>query len=145
MTSHQTADLTRALQALGEHGDRLALFEPSPEQLDEIALDIDEARKLVARARASLGPTGCLQHPGAPAAPGPGSGPGRACLLCEIAQRRGRASMRPVVAPVVPLDVVARTIAEEGQEEAVRRYGGQTVTRALVKCRTDLALTEESA
>ncbi len=50
-----------------------------------------------------------------------------------------------MVAQAVPLEVVARTVGEVGQEEAVRRFGARTVTRALLRCRNELALTQESA
>ncbi|MDQ1018815.1 hypothetical protein [Streptomyces afghaniensis] len=138
--SSLTTELGSALRALGEHGEHLTVFEAAPEQLDEIGEGLDHARRLLADVRAELSPTGCRIHPAAP--PDPASG--AACLFCATNRRRGQVAAVPV-AEAVSLDDVCRVVAEHGQEEAVRRYGARTVTRALLRCRFDPMLTEESA
>ncbi|MEN1889498.1 hypothetical protein [Streptomyces mirabilis] len=45
----------------------------------------------------------------------------------------------------MPLEQICQAVAELGQDEAMRRYGARTVTRALLRCRFDPMLTEESA
>lgn len=139
MTNLST-ELGSALRDLGEHGEHLTVFEAAPEQLDEIGEGLDRARRLLAGVRAELSPTGCRIHPAAP--PDPASG--AACLFCATNRRRGQVSAAPVT-EAVSLDDVCRAVAEHGQEEAVRRYGARTVTRALLRCRFDPMLTEESA
>lgn len=135
-----TTDLGRALRALAEHGDRLTVFAASPEQLDEIGRDLDQARRLLAAARAEQGLTRCAQHPGGPVDTEAGG-----CLLCATARRRGQLPEQPTTTPAVPLTDVCREVAVNGQDAAVRRYGPVTVTRALLHCRHDTYLTEESA
>ncbi|MEU7323334.1 hypothetical protein ABZ682_22705 [Streptomyces griseoviridis] len=138
--SDLTTELGDALRALGEHGEHLTAFAAAPEQLDDIAADIERARRLLASVRAELAPTGCRIHPAAPADPATGA----ACLFCATNRRRGQMPGQQSAA-TVPLKEICRAVAEFGQEEAVRRYGAQTVTRALLRCRFDPALTEESA
>ncbi|MGJ3558996.1 hypothetical protein ACR6C2_08445 [Streptomyces sp. INA 01156] len=84
--TNATTELGRALRDLGEHGDRLTAFAASPEQLDEIGADLDRVRRLLADARAELGPSGCRVHPGAPPDPEAGG----ACLFCATNRRRGQ-------------------------------------------------------
>lgn len=136
-----TADLGRALRALGEHGDRLTLFAASPEQLDEIGRDLDGARRLLAAVRAEQGLTGCRQHPAGPVDLAAGGG----CLLCSTARRRGQLPVQGAAPAEVPLTEICREVAEHGQEAAVLRHGARTVTRALLHCRNEPDLTEESA
>jgi len=139
-----TTGLGRVLRVLGEHGDRLAVFEAAPEQLDEIGQDLDRARRLLAGVRAELAPAGCRQHPGAPVDPTTGGG----CLFCATNRRRGQIpDQTPTVPVVLPLDEICEAVAEFGHDEAVRRYGARTVARALLRCRPAPAspLTEESA
>jgi hypothetical protein len=141
MTNLST-ELGSALRALGEQGEHLLAFEAAPEQLDEIGEGLDRARRLLAGVRAELSPTGCRIHPAAP--PDPASG--AACLFCATNRRRGQVAAAPEpTAAVVPLDEICRAVAEVGHDEAVRRYGARTVTRALLRCRFDPMLTEESA
>ncbi|MFB7115190.1 hypothetical protein [Streptomyces sp. NPDC056291] len=137
--SKQVTELGEALRALGERGEHLIALQPAPEDLDEIRGDLDAARRLLVAARASLA-RGCAQHPGAPTDPTAGG----ACLLCATNRRRDEAE-GGIVAQAVPLETVARAVADLGQEEAVRRFGARTVTRALLRCRNDLVLTQESA
>ncbi|MFB7574643.1 hypothetical protein [Streptomyces sp. NPDC056165] len=137
--SKQVTELGAALRALGERGEHLMAFQPAPEDLDEIRDDLDAARRLLVAARASLA-RGCAQHPGTPTDP---TAEG-ACLLCATNRRRGEAE-GGIFAQAVPLETVARAVADLGQEEAVRRFGARTVTRALLRCRNDLVLTQESA
>ncbi|MFJ6561987.1 hypothetical protein ACIQMV_19425 [Streptomyces sp. NPDC091412] len=138
--SKQVTELGEALRALGERGEHLIALQPAPEDLDEIRGDLDAARRLLVAARASLA-RGCAQHPGAPTDPTAGG----ACLLCATNRRRGVADGGGIVAQAVPLETVARAVADLGQDEAVRRFGARTVTRALLRCRNDLVLTQESA
>ncbi|WP_051854711.1 hypothetical protein [Streptomyces sp. NRRL B-1347] len=142
-TIRQTiADLARLLHAVGAHGDHLAAFDPHPEQLDEIAADLDQARRLLTRARAALTGPRCPRHPGGPVDPTAGG----TCLLCATYRRRGQVQSEVQEQDVdAPLEVVARTVAEYGQREAMRRHGARTVARALVHHRLDPALTQESA
>ncbi|MEU6595057.1 hypothetical protein ABZ923_38670 [Streptomyces sp. NPDC046881] len=137
--SNLTTELGGALRSLGEHGEHLLAFEAAPEQLDEIGEGLENARRLLTAVRAELSPTGCRIHPAAP--PDPASG--AACLFCATNRRRGQVAAEP--AAVVSLDDVCRAVAEHGQDEAVRRFGARTVTRALLRCRFDPMLTEESA
>ncbi|MEU1853968.1 hypothetical protein ABZ499_33095 [Streptomyces sp. NPDC019990] len=139
--SNLTTELGGLLRALGEHGEHLTVFEAAPEQLDEIGEGLDRARRLLADVRAELSPTGCRTHPAAP--PDPASG--AACLFCATNRRRGQVAAVAPVAEAVSLDDVCRAVAEHGQDEAVRRYGARTVARALLRCRFDPTLTEESA
>ncbi|PWI16052.1 hypothetical protein DI272_19165 [Streptomyces sp. Act143] len=139
--THTTTELGGALRDLGEHGEHLLAFEASPEQLDEIGEGLDRARRLLADARAELAPTGCRIHPAAPPDPATGA----ACLFCATNRRRGQVSAPEPVADAVPLDEICRFVAEHGQEQAVRQYGARQVTRALLRCRFDPMLSEESA
>ncbi|MGY3199803.1 hypothetical protein [Streptomyces sp. TE5632] len=139
--TNATTELGRALRDLGEHGDRLTAFAASPEQLDEIGADLDRVRRLLADARAELDPSGCRVHPGAPPDPEAGG----ACLFCATNRRRGQTPGGAPVTAAVRMDQVCQVVAEFGQDEAMRRYGARTVTRALVHCRFDPMLTEESA
>ncbi|MFF0092769.1 hypothetical protein ACFYSF_22790 [Streptomyces canus] len=136
--SNLTTELGHALRALSEHGERLVAFAAAPEQLDEIGAALDGARRLLARVRAEVAPSGCPAHPSAPRDPATGE----ACLFCATNRRRGATS---TVTEAVPLAEICRVVAEVGQEEAVRRYGARLVTRALLRCRMDPMLTEESA
>ncbi|MFI2434729.1 hypothetical protein [Streptomyces sp. NPDC018693] len=136
-----TTELGDALRALGEHGEHLLVFEAAPEQLDEIGEGLDRARRLLAGVRAEQSPTGCRIHPAAP--PDPASG--AACLFCATNRRRSQVTAAAPVTAVVPLDEICRAVAEVGHDEAVRRYGARAVTRALLRCRFDPMLTEESA
>jgi hypothetical protein len=140
--SNLTTELGDALRALGEHGGHLVVFEASPEQLDEIGEGLDRARRLLAAVRAELSPSGCRAHPSAPRDPASGE----ACLFCATNRRRGQGpDGEATVTAAVPLEQVCRAVAEVGHEAAARRYGARTVTRALLRCRFDPALTEESA
>ncbi|MFJ1606960.1 hypothetical protein ACIOHS_26855 [Streptomyces sp. NPDC088253] len=139
--SNLTTELGSALRALGEHGEHLMAFEAAPEQLDEIGEGLDRARRLLADVRAEQSPTGCRIHPAAP--PDPASG--AACLFCATNRRRGQVSAPAPVAVAVSLDEICQVAAEEGHDEAVRRYGARMVARALLRCRFDPMLTEESA
>ncbi|UJV42926.1 hypothetical protein [Streptomyces sp. AMCC400023] len=133
-------DLEQELRALGEHGDRIAAFDPSAEDLDDIGAGLARAHKALTAARGTVGRTGCRLHPTVPGDPAAGD----ACLLCETARRRGHPPAPAAALGVVSLADICRDVAAHGQEEAVRRYGPRTVTRALLHCRhTDL--TEESA
>ncbi|MFD7956998.1 hypothetical protein ACFV4X_26335 [Streptomyces ardesiacus] len=137
-----TTELGGALRDLGEHGEHLLAFEAASEQLDEIGEGLDRARRLLADVRAELSPTGCRIHPSAP--PDPASG--AACLFCATNRRRGQmAAVQEPTAAMVPLEEICRAVAEHGQDEAVRRFGARQVTRALLRCRFDPMLTEESA
>ncbi|WP_306192475.1 hypothetical protein [Streptomyces sp. MK5] len=98
---------------------------------------MDAARRLLVVARASLAPR-CSQHPNAPVDPTAGD----ACLFCATNRRRGEAA---VVTQAVPLEQVARVVAELGQDEAVCRFGARRVTRAVLRCRNGLASSQESA
>ncbi|MEV6738625.1 hypothetical protein AB0N14_17520 [Streptomyces sp. NPDC051104] len=133
----KVTELGEALRALGVRGEHLIALQPAPEDLDEIRDEMDAARRLLAVARASLARR-CPQHPNAPTDPAAGG----ECLFCATNRRRGETGN---VTPAVPLQEVARAVAELGQDEAVRRYGAKTVTRALLVCRNDLALLQESA
>ena len=135
-----TADLGRALRALGEHGDRLILFAAAPEQLDEISRDLDGARRLLAAVRAEQGLTGCRQHPSGPVDQAEGG-----CLLCATARRRGQLPEQPAGPAVAPLTAICREVAEHGHDEAVQRHGARAVARALLHCRNTTDPTEESA
>ncbi|QNT94860.1 hypothetical protein HEP81_04587 [Streptomyces griseofuscus] len=135
--SEKVTELGEALRALGERGEHLIALQPAPEDLDEIREEMDAARRLLVVARASLARR-CPQHPNAPADP---TADGE-CLFCATNRRRGETAN---VTEAVPLQTVARAVAELGQDEAVRRYGAQTVTRAVLVCRNDLALLQESA
>lgn len=137
--TEKVTELGEALRALGERGEHLIALQPAPEDLDEIRDEMDEARRLLVVARASLARR-CPQHPQAPVDPATGS----ECLFCATNRRRGQTS-EASVSQAVPLAEVARVIAEEGQDEAVRRFGARTVTRALLRCRNDLVLSQESA
>ncbi|MFD0209184.1 hypothetical protein ACFVH9_08600 [Streptomyces hirsutus] len=137
----KTTELGRALRDLGEHGERLTAFAASPEQLDEIGADLDRVRRLLADARAELGPSGCRMHPGAPSDPTAGG----ACLFCATNRRRGQVPGAAPVVEAVPLEQVARVVAELGQEAAAERFGARVVARALLRCRNELVLTQESA
>ncbi|MGV9913424.1 hypothetical protein [Streptomyces tendae] len=138
----KTTELGDALRALGEHGGHLSVFSAAPEQLDEIGEALDGARRLLGAVRAELAPSGCRVHPSAPSDPASGE----RCLFCATNRRRGQApGQRAVVTAAVPLEQVCRAIAEVGQDEAVRRFGARQVTRALLRCRFDPMLTEESA
>lgn len=136
--SKQVTELGEKLRALGNRGEHLLAFDPAVDDLDEIREDLDGARRLLLAARASLA-RGCPEHPGAPTDPTAGG----ACLFCATNRRRGQTG--GAVAQAVPLEVVARVVGEVGQEEAVARFGARTVTRALLRCRNELALTQESA
>lgn len=134
-----TTDLAGALRTLGAHGDRLTLFAASPEQLEEIAQDLERARRLLAAVRAEQGLTGCRQHPA-----GPVDGASGGCLLCATARRRGQLPEQPAGPAVATLTDICREVSEHGHDEAVLRHGARAVTRALLHCRnTDP--TEESA
>ncbi|MYR58880.1 hypothetical protein GTY54_22440, partial [Streptomyces sp. SID625] len=114
-----TTELGSALRALGEHGDRLTVFEAAPEQLDEIGADLDRARRLLADVRAEQSPAGCRVHPSAPRDPATGE----ACLFCATNRRRGQTpGETATVTAAVPLEQVCRAVAELGHEEAVRRF-----------------------
>ncbi|GGQ49635.1 hypothetical protein GCM10010250_21460 [Streptomyces althioticus] len=139
--SNLTTELGAALRALGEHGEHLTVFEAAPEQLDEIGEALDGARRLLADVRAELAPSGCRVHPAAP--PDPASG--AACLFCATNRRRSQTSVPAPVTAVVPVDEICRAVADTGHDEAVRRYGARVVARALLRCRFDPMLTEESA
>ncbi|MDX3345971.1 hypothetical protein PV387_23065 [Streptomyces sp. ME02-6987-2C] len=140
--SHTTTELGSALRALGERGEHLLAFEAAPEQLDEIDEGLENARRLLAGARAELAPSGCRVHPSAPSDPASGE----RCLFCATNRRRGQAPGQPAtVIEAVPLEQICRAVAEHGQDEAVRRFGARQVTRALLRCRFDPMLTEESA
>jgi hypothetical protein len=139
--TNQTTELGSALRTLGEHGERLLAFAASPEQLDDIGQDLDQARRLLAGVQAELSPSSCRLHPNAPRDPASGE----ACLFCATNRRRGQVPGQAPVTAAVPLEQICRAVAELGQEEAVRRYGARTVTRALLRCRFDPMLTEESA
>ncbi|MER6367336.1 hypothetical protein ABT255_02970 [Streptomyces mirabilis] len=139
--TNQTTELGSALRALGEHGDRLTVFAASPEQLDDIGQDLDRARRLLGDVQAELSPSGCRQHPTAPRDPASGE----ACLFCATNRRRGQVPGQAPVTAAVPLEQICQAVAELGQDEAMRRYGARTVTRALLRCRFDPILTEESA
>ncbi|MFF5968174.1 hypothetical protein ACFY64_31525 [Streptomyces collinus] len=138
----RTTELGSALRALCEHGEHLTVFEAAPEQLDEIGAALDGARRLLTQVRAELSPSGCRSHPNAPRDPATGE----ACLFCATNRRRGQVpGAGAVVTAAVPLEDICRVVAEVGQDEAVRRFGARMVTRALLRCRFDPALTEESA
>lgn len=139
--TNRTTELGSALRTLGEHGERLMAFEAAPEQLDEIGEGLDRARRLLADVRAEQSPTGCRIHPAAP--PDPASG--AACLFCATNRRRGQVAAPAPVTVAVSLDEICQVAAEEGHDEAVRRYGARAVARALLRCRFDPMLTEESA
>ncbi|MFM9590775.1 hypothetical protein ACKI16_29735 [Streptomyces scabiei] len=139
--THRLTDLEDALRALGEHGERIAAFDPAPEDLDDISTGLTRAHRALAAARAVIGRAGCRVHPSAPLDPTTGN----ACLLCETARRRGQLPEQPTQAPAVPFTDICREVAVHGQEEAVRRYGAPTVARALNRCRNEPDLTEEPA
>ncbi|KQW13582.1 hypothetical protein [Streptomyces sp. Root369] len=139
--TNRTTELGGALRALGEHGEHLSVFAAAPEQLDEIGEGLDQARRLLADVRAELAPSGCRIHPSAP--PDPASG--AACLFCATSRRRGQMSVPGPVTVADSLDEICQFAAEHGHDEAVRRYGARAVTRALLRCRFDPMLTEESA
>lgn len=141
MNRSPLSDLGRALRLLGEHGDRLGIFEAAPEQLEEIGADLTRAHKLLTAARAAAGPSGCRIHRDAPTDPAADG----ACLFCTTNRRRGQLTEQATVTATLPLETVARAVADLGQDEAVRRYGPRTVTRALLRHRFDPTLTEESA
>ncbi|MER5542773.1 hypothetical protein ABT072_10065 [Streptomyces sp. NPDC002589] len=98
---------------------------------------MDAALRLLVVARASLARQ-CPQHPNAPTDPTAGG----ECLFCATNRRRGETGS---VTAAVTLQTVARAVAELGPDEAVRRYGAQTVTRAVLRCRNLLAMLQESA
>lgn len=135
-----TTDLAGALRTLGGHGDRLTIFAASPEQLEEIAQDLDRARRLLAAVRAEQGLTGCRQHPAGPVDHADGG-----CLLCSTARRRGQLLPQPEAPAVTPLTDICREVAQHGHDEAVLRHGARAVARALLHCRNTTDLTEESA
>ncbi|MEU9758906.1 hypothetical protein [Streptomyces sp. NPDC047985] len=84
-----------------------------------------EARRLL---DATKGPSisRCADHPTGPTDPTDGL-----CLLCR--GRRHRAQLQAAaVAPA--LGDVARTLAEHGETEAVRRHGPRAVARAQAAC-----------
>ncbi|GLX54468.1 hypothetical protein Shyhy01_74170 [Streptomyces hygroscopicus subsp. hygroscopicus] len=135
--TEKVTELGEALRALGERGEHLIALQPAPEDLDEIRDEMDAARRLLVVARASLARR-CPQHPNAPVDPAADG----ECLFCATNRRRGETGG---VTEAVPLHTVARAVAELGQDEAVRRYGAQTVTRAPLRCRNDIGLLQESA
>ncbi|MGW2951591.1 hypothetical protein [Streptomyces eurythermus] len=140
--TNRTTELGSALRALGEHGEHLTVFEASPEQLDEIGEDLNRARRLLADIRAELSSSGCRAHPSAPRDPATGE----ACLFCATNRRRGQTpGPAATVTEAVPLEQVCRAVAEVGHQEAERRYGARVVARALLRCRFNPMLTEESA
>lgn len=118
--------LATTLRTLGSYGDRLVPADATPEQLRIVARALDEARRLLATASGATA-TGCDVHPAGPVDPTDGK-----CLLCR--SRRHRPSTNPAAAAEAPAGVsaadVVRTIAQLGEQEAVRRYGGRAVTRA---------------
>lgn len=140
MNHHPVTELAGALRALGEHGDRLTLFQPAIEDLDTVRAELGRAHRLLAVARASLGPV-CQIHPDAPPDPTVEGG----CMFCVQNQRRGQAARQPAGSEVAPVSVICRSIVEEGHEAAVRRFGARAVTRAIVTCRNDPEFLEESA
>ena len=133
-------DLERALRALGEHGERIAAFDPGPEDLDEIRDDLAKAHRALTRARAVVGDSGCQVHPGGPVDTEAGGG----CLLCATNRRRGQIPGQPA-ADNVPTSEICRAIVEQGHQAAVAAYGARAVTRAIVTCRNDPEFLEESA
>lgn len=141
MTHPEVIGLGRALRLLGEHGERLSAFAAAPEQLEEILSDLDAARQLLLAVRASLGPTGCQQHPGAPLDPTAGG----VCWLCAQNQRRGQGVPLQAVVEEAPTSVICQTVIREGHEVAVARFGPRAVTRAILTCRNDPEFLEESA
>lgn len=125
-----TSDLAGALRALGSHGDRLTIFAASPEQLEEIAQDLERARRSLAAVRAEQGLTGCRQHP-----TGPVDQENGGCLLCATARRRGQLPEQPARPAATPLTDICQEVAEHGHDEAVLRHGAPAVARALLRCR----------
>ncbi|MBC9729908.1 hypothetical protein [Streptomyces sp. TRM68367] len=116
-------DLAAALQALGEHGERLTPTEATPEQLREIGEDMARVRRLFAEADADAPTTRCRRHPHGPVEPGTEGG----CLLCRIRP----AARHPRPAEAAPLHEVREFIAQHGEAAATRRYGGPATARAL--------------
>ncbi|MXM66755.1 hypothetical protein GR925_25820 [Streptomyces sp. HUCO-GS316] len=139
--THRHRDLEDALRALGEHGDRIAAFDPGPEDLDEIGAGLTRAHKALTAARGLVGRTGCPVHPSAPVDPAAGGG----CLLCETARRRGQLPQQEPATAAATVAEICEQVAAHGQEEAVRRYGPRAVTRALLHCQPDPDQTKESA
>ncbi|MFF4179644.1 hypothetical protein [Streptomyces sp. NPDC001750] len=113
--------LVTVLNTLGTYGTRLSPATATPEQLAIVHQAVEEARRLLAAAK---GPatSGCADHPNGPVDPTDGL-----CLLCRGPRHRARLQ----AAAVDPaLGDVARTLAEHGETEAVRRHGPRAVARA---------------
>ncbi|MBT2492338.1 hypothetical protein J7E96_28280 [Streptomyces sp. ISL-96] len=112
--------LVTALRTLGSYGDRLSPADATPEQLAVVAQAVEEARRLVAAAHRPPSTSDCPDHPPGPLDPTDGL-----CLLC-----RGRRHRAAAQAANTPLTDVARTLADHGETEAVRRHGARDVARA---------------
>lgn len=128
--THRLTDLEEALRELGDAGNRIAAFDPGPEDLDEIAAGLARAHRALAAARGIVGRSGCRQHP-----TGPVDQENGGCLLCATARRRGQLPEQPARPAATPLTDICQEVAEHGHDEAVLRHGAPAVARALLRCR----------
>ncbi|GHA94125.1 hypothetical protein [Streptomyces chryseus] len=114
--------LVTVLRTLGTYGDRLSPADATPEQLAVVAQAVEDARRLLAAAKGPASTGACPQHPTGPLDPTDGL-----CLLC-----RGRRHRARLQATAIDPDLgdVVRTLAEQGETEAVRRHGARAVARA---------------
>ncbi|MFG2404202.1 hypothetical protein ACGFR8_07660 [Streptomyces brevispora] len=117
-------ELACVLRTLGTYGHRLDPATATPEQLAIITRAVNEARHLVAAAQGPAPLTGCGEHPAGPVDPTDGR-----CLLCRPRRHRSQAAAAAPTTDVQVEDIV-QAVAELGEQEAVRRYGGRAVTRA---------------
>lgn len=90
-------DLGRALRVLGTHGDQLEPATATTEQLDEIAADMQRARRILGDAERPPPTTDCAEHPYGPVEPpaDPADPPTRTCLFCTLRRHRARPAGRP--------------------------------------------------
>ncbi len=83
-------ELAGALRALGDRGHALQPATATTAELDEIAGDLQTARRLLTDTERPAPTTDCAQHPHGPVEPGTATD----CLLCGIRRGRGRNALK---------------------------------------------------